>query len=141
MKLRVKVDDQIFEVEVGDLTARPITAVVEGETFEVYPVEETGQPEPAAAVEAPAAPAPARPAAPSSNGDKRRVVGAPIPGVIISVTVKPGDKVATGQELCVLEAMKMKSPIRATRDGVIANICVAAGDHVVRDQALVEFTD
>lgn len=143
MKLRVKVDDQVFEVEVGDLTARPITAVVEGETFEVWPVEENGGSELASA-EAPVAPViAARPAAPApnGNGDKGRGVSAPIPGVIISIAVKPGDKVSVGQELCVLEAMKMKNPIRTTREGTIASILVAVGDHVRHGQPLVEFTD
>ncbi len=144
MKLRIKVDDQVFEVEVGDLSARPITAVVDGETFEVWPVEENGGVTETAVVEAPAAavsaPRPAAPA-PNGNGDKGRGVSAPIPGVIISIAVKPGDKVAPGQELCVLEAMKMKNPIRATREGTIASVAVSVGDHVRHGQSLVEFTD
>ncbi len=142
MKLSVKVNDQVFEVEVGDLSARPITAVVDGETFEVWPVEENGSSQAAqpAAVKTPAAPA--RPAAPAPGGtNSGRAVNAPIPGVIISVAVKPGDKVTTGQELCMLEAMKMKNAIRATRDGVIAAVLVNTGDHVRHGQPLVEFTD
>ncbi len=42
MKLRVRIDDQSYDVEVGDLNTRPILATVEGETFEVWP-EENGK--------------------------------------------------------------------------------------------------
>ena len=66
---------------------------------------------------------------------------APIPGVIIAISVKPGDSVTRGQELCVLEAMKMKNAIRASRDGKIAAILVNVGDHVKNSQVLIEFTD
>ncbi len=66
---------------------------------------------------------------------------APIPGVIIAISVKPGDSVTRGQELCVLEAMKMKNAIRATRDGKIAEIHVSVGQTVNHSAPLVSFTE
>ena len=47
---------------------------------------------------------------------------APIPGTIVAVLVKAGESVKTGQELCTLEAMKMKNPIPAPVDGVIKEV-------------------
>lgn len=144
MNIRVKINDQVFDVEIADLSARPIQAVVDGETFEVWPEE--AAPAAAAAVQ-PAArteAAPAHPMAPAvsdNGGNKTRMVTAPIPGVIISIAVKPGDAVKPGQELCVLEAMKMKNSIKATREGKIGKIMINAGDHVRHGQPLVEFTD
>lgn len=152
MNVQVKIGDQIFDVEVGDLSARPILATVAGETFEVWP-EETAAAKPviertvaAPSASAPAAnPAPAAPrpaAAPVISGEsKSKVLAAPIPGAIVSVSVKPGDHVTKGQELIGLEAMKMKNAIRATRDGCIAAVHVSVGDHVQKGHPLVDFTD
>ena len=66
MKIKVQIKDQTFEVEVGDLNVRPITAVVDGETFEVWPASDVAPvaapPQPVRAavpVVAPSTPAPA----------------------------------------------------------------------------------
>ena len=50
-----------------------------------------------------------------------------MPGTILSVDVKEGQPVEVGQVVCILEAMKMKNPIRATHTGTVAEICVTAG--------------
>ncbi len=145
MKMRVKINDQTFEVEVGDLQARPIQAIVDGETFEIYPEEAETDAVEAAPV---AAPRPAetpkpRPAAaaPKVEVSAAKAVNAPLPGVILSIAVKPGDKVTQGQELCVLEAMKMRNPIRAGRPGTIAAIYISVGDTVRHNQPLMEYSD
>lgn len=146
MKLRVQIDSQTYEVEVGDLNTRPILATIDGETFEVWPED---QAVPAAAA-APSAvrptpsvstPAPASGAAPAASTDKAKAVLAPIPGVIITINVKEGDSVTVGQEVCVLEAMKMKNSIRANRAGKIAAVRVSTGDQVRKDQVLLEYSD
>ena len=129
MKMRVKINDQTFEVEVGDLQARPIQAIVDGESFEIFPEESEVLAAPVATVEkpAPAAPAP-RPAPaaanPAAEVNASKAVMSPLPGVILSIAVKAGDTVKPGQELCVLEAKKMRNPIRAGRaaapvDGIL----------------------
>ncbi len=157
MKIRVQINDQTYEVEVGDLQARPITAVVEGETFEVWPAESAlPAAAPALAVKpavlaAPAAapapaptPAPApvsRPAAVTAGNVSAKQVVAPIPGTILSISVKEGQEVSFGQELATLEAMKMKSAIRANRAGKIGTIHVSAGDKVGQNQPLMDWAD
>jgi len=151
MKLIVKVENQSFEVEVGDIHARPIVATIDGEAFEVWPEDvqlvkptvhvgqvaslPTAAPPPAANQPAPAS---AAPAAPTSTA---RSVLAPLPGVIVAVSVKPGDAVQHGQELCVIEAMKMKNVIRAGRAGTIGAVHVALNQHVKHHDTLLEFTD
>jgi biotin carboxyl carrier protein len=75
------------------------------------------------------------------TGDKSKQVVAPIPGTILSVSVKEGQEVSFGQELATLEAMKMKSAIRANRAGKIAAIRVTAGDKVSQNQALMDYAD
>jgi biotin carboxyl carrier protein len=143
MKLRVKIDDQTYEVEVADLSTRPILAIVDGETFEVWP-EETQSAAPVQVtrpVAAPVAAPVARQPVPAGNVDRSKAVTAPIPGTIVSVAVNEGDAVTAGQELCSLEAMKMKNSIRSTRAGTIAKILVKAGDRVSQGQPLVEYAE
>ena len=62
-----------------------------------------------------------------------------MPGTILSVQVSAGDAVAVGQELCVLEAMKMKNSIKSPRDGVISSVGVHEGQNVAHGTLLIEF--
>ena len=55
------------------------------------------------------------------------------------VNVKAGDSIQSGQQVCVIDAMKMKNAIRATRGGKIASVGVTAGQSVTHRQVLVEF--
>ncbi|MEX0873741.1 MAG: biotin carboxylase N-terminal domain-containing protein [Actinomycetota bacterium] len=63
----------------------------------------------------------------------------PLPGQVIAVHVDAGQRVATGDEIVVVEAMKMEHAIRAPVEGVIRAVLCAAGDQVERGQALVDF--
>jgi biotin carboxyl carrier protein len=140
MKIQVKIDEQVFEVEIEDVHARPVIAVVDGENFEVWPEEtavEAARSMPVVRGSAPVvAPVVAAPAASAGNA---LIVKSPLPGVIISIDVKAGDVVKHGQALCTLEAMKMKNAIRSTREGTIAEVHVAVGDQVQHGQLLVSF--
>ncbi len=64
-------------------------------------------------------------------------VVAPMPGKIIDVLVKVGDKVSEDDELVILEAMKMENPIYAPGDGVVKEIRVAKDDKVDSEQVLL----
>ena len=64
---------------------------------------------------------------------------APMPGQVIAVRVATGDAVKRGQDLVVVEAMKMEHTIKAPADGIIKSVYCAAGDQVQRGQALVDF--
>jgi biotin carboxyl carrier protein len=125
--VRVRVDDQEFVVDVGDLRARPVVAEIEGERFEIWPNDHLA---------APAGQAPV--AAPRVAAVTAHTVAAPIPGVVVSVAVRPGDAVAPGQELLAIEAMKMKNVIHAARAGQVAAVHVAPGQSVRHQQALID---
>ena len=64
---------------------------------------------------------------------------APMPGLIVSIAVDRGEPVKAGQELLILEAMKMENVLRAERDGVIEEIRIAPGATVAADQVLIAF--
>ncbi len=143
MKMKVVIDGQTYEVDVQDIHARPVIAVVDGEQFEVWPETDASAPTVSAApVMAATEPVSvSKPAASVAQATGGKTLPAPLPGVIVSIEVKPGDKVAKGQEICVLEAMKMKNAIRSGRDGEIASVDVAVGDQVSHGQILVTYTD
>jgi biotin carboxyl carrier protein len=144
MKIHVKIQNKIFGVKIGDIQARPIQAEVNGEIFEVWP-EETLIPSdtsltisstPRITHPVPPVESNESPVKPSKKTNK---VIAPIPGIIVEIAANVGDSVIYGQELCVLEAMKMKNSIRANRDGSIKKIIISIGDHVRQSQVLMEF--
>jgi 3-methylcrotonyl-CoA carboxylase alpha subunit len=64
-------------------------------------------------------------------------VQAPMPGRVVVVKVAPGDTVVAGQELLVLEAMKMELSLKAPRDGAVAEVRAGEGDFVEADAILV----
>ena len=63
---------------------------------------------------------------------------APMPGKVVSFSVKVGDKVRTGQALAVMEAMKMEHTIAAPADGVVAELLYAPGDQVAEGAELLK---
>jgi len=63
---------------------------------------------------------------------------APMPGKVIAVKVAPGQAVKKGDELLVVEAMKMENAIRAPRDGTVRSVAARVGDMVGPGAVLVE---
>lgn len=62
-----------------------------------------------------------------------------LPGTVIKVLVKKGDKVSAGQDLLLLEAMKMQNRIKSDREGIIKNVLVKEGDKVPKGVVMIEF--
>jgi pyruvate carboxylase len=65
-------------------------------------------------------------------------IGAPMPGVIASVVVAPGQKVSAGDLILTIEAMKMETGLHADRDAVVAAVHVGPGAQVDAKDLLVE---
>ena len=66
-----------------------------------------------------------------------QTVAAPMPGLILRLNVKKGDRVKTNDEIVIMEAMKMENPIYAPCDGVIADILVSQGDQLQADDPIL----
>jgi pyruvate carboxylase len=73
-------------------------------------------------------------------GDAREV-GAPMPGLVVTVAVRPGDVVTKGQKLLSLEAMKMETTVYAERDGKLAEVLVTPGTPVEAQELLARYAD
>lgn len=105
---------------------------VNGTAYDVT-VEETDASAAPVAAAAPA-PAPKKAAAPKAaapaGGAGSVKIEAPMPGTVMDVKLKVGDKVTNGTPIVIIEAMKMENEIPATCDGTIASINVNKGDSV-----------
>ncbi|WP_223826584.1 acetyl-CoA carboxylase biotin carboxyl carrier protein subunit [Flagellimonas sp. S3867] len=76
----------------------------------------------------------------ASNGSKNiNSISAPMPGLILSISVEEGQEVEEDQQLLVLEAMKMENIITSPRKGVVKKVAVKQGDAVDKQQLLIEF--
>jgi biotin carboxyl carrier protein len=75
-------------------------------------------------------------AAPSGGAD---LLKAPMPGVILAVHITAGTRVERGQDVAVLEAMKMENAIRSPRAGTVAEVFVAAGQSVGHGEPILRF--
>ena len=66
-------------------------------------------------------------------------IKAPMPGLIHSIDVSEGDSVKKGDQVIILEAMKMENVIKSTAEGIVKKIAVKAGDKVDKNQLLIAF--
>ena len=71
--------------------------------------------------------------------DLAKNVLSPMPGTMVEIKVKDGDKIMDGQDLAVIEAMKMQNVLKSEVEGVVKKVHVKTGDNVGVDQLLIEF--
>jgi biotin carboxyl carrier protein len=139
----VTVAGKSYHVELPDPGGMPLEVIVDGQAFKVEVAgTEAWVGSQAIPIGVQASLSPARRKSLSqatppacSNDDE---ILAPMPGTILSVDVQPGQQVESGQIVCVLEAMKMKNPIRACRAGSIVETAVQAGQNVAYGDLLVK---
>jgi glutaconyl-CoA/methylmalonyl-CoA decarboxylase subunit gamma len=140
-RYQITLDDQTYLVEVlSDPRQREVKVKVDGELLTVQAeslveAEEMAAAElarPAFQISAPAASTPA----PVSVGPG--VVKAPLPGIVKSIKVHPGDTVAFNDELLVIEAMKAMNIIRSPQAGTVGTIHVSEGRQVAYGAPLLD---
>lgn len=129
--LRVRIANKWYNVEIDDIKARPIKALVDGEVVEV---EIETSPSPLQKSNTPSVVS-----TPDSTATKAtKIFHTPMPGIIVSVAVKEGDQIVTGDEICVLEAMKMQQTLRAEWSGVVKVVHVSSSQQVNTGDPIVE---
>ena len=123
----VKVNGTLYDVEIAGAERTTVSkpqvapAPAESNSAQITPATATAS-------------APAAPAAATASGT---TVKCPLPGTVVSIKVAVGDKVAPGQNLLVLEAMKMENNIDADRAGVVKQIFVQQGATVMEGDNLL----
>ena len=106
-----------YEVAVGDIVDNIVTLTVNGEEFKVE-IEREPEKKKAAV-------------------NKANALKSPLPGVITDIMVNVGDEVTAGQNIIVLEAMKMANNLQAEKSGKVTAICVQVGQSVMEDEPLI----
>ncbi|AAM25522.1 DUF2118 domain-containing protein [Caldanaerobacter subterraneus] len=117
-KFKVTVNGKTYEVEVEEMKAEEEKELSKKE--EIVEVKEVPKQEEKV-----------------STGKGSKVVSAPMPGTILDVRVKEGDRVKRGDVLLILEAMKMENEIMAPEDGIVASVNVSKGASVNTGDVLV----
>lgn len=138
---KYKINGNTYKVAVGDIDDHIAQVEVNGVPYKVEleagkaPAVKVNAPRPSAAPRTAAGEKViARPAAAAGAGF---AVKAPLPGTVISVSVKVGDTVKASDTVLLLEAMKMENAIHAGRDGRVASVNVNAGDAVLEGNVLI----
>lgn len=137
---KYKINGNTYKVAVGDIDNNVAQVEVNGIPYKVEidapqkPVTIVNAPRPAAAPRTESgAKVITKPAATGSGHQ----VKAPLPGTVLSISVKAGDTVKAADTVVVLEAMKMENAIHAGRDGKVASISVNPGDAVLEGAVLL----
>ncbi len=130
VRMRVKVEERWYEVEVGEWEGDEVRVLVDEEPVMVR-LSDVAQDAQASGLEDGG-----REASGEDAGDS--VVRSPLPGVVLSIDVGVGDRVAAGSRVCVLEAMKMEQELTAPRDGRVKAVRVQKGQNVLIGQMILE---
>lgn len=138
---KFKINGNEYNVAINSVEGNIADVTVNGASYKVEmenaPVQQAAAPAAAPATAPSAAPAPAAQAAAPAPAGAGKPVTSPLPGVIIEVSVKVGDAVKAGQQVAVLEAMKMENAIEATSAGTVTAIHVNKGDSVLEGAPIV----
>lgn len=144
---KYKVNGAQYDVTINEIQGQLAKVVVNGIPFDVEmqnsQLSEDNLPDvtttaaPAAAPAAPVAAAPAATESAPSGAGEGTPVKAPLPGVVTKINVSVGQQVKKGENVLVLEAMKMENNITAEADGTVSGIAVKAGDSVLEGAVLL----
>ena len=118
LKLRITIDGTTYEADVELVDEEEELEAAEGSSYEesIYAVEE-----------------------PEAGAGNENECLSPVMGLVIRVEVEPGQQIEAGQQVIVLEAMKMETHMTAPRACKVKAVHVAPGDPVKVDQLLIEF--
>jgi biotin carboxyl carrier protein len=141
----LRLNGREYRASVKELTPDRATIGVDGVDYHVDLVQLGRRPaSPAGVRAAETAPLSALPAA-TTTAPRRQVthggegvVSAPMPGMVLSLKVREGEKVQAGQVLLVMEAMKMENAIAAPFAGTIVRVHVHEGDAIAEGDRLIE---
>ena len=135
-RLRVRVNGDWYTVEVGDIYQSPVEVLVDGEPYEVeMGAADTGVPPRARAKQQRKVEQPGLRGI--TQGDDR-VIRCPLPGKVVAVSVNKGQTLEPGDEICMLESMKMEQSVRMAQGGIVKNIKIKKDQSVNAGTPLIE---
>ncbi len=133
--MRMKVNGEWYDVEVGDVYQSPVEVVVDGETYLVeMGVASDGLPAPRMRQ----APKVEQPGLRGITEGDERVIRSPLPGKVVSVNVIKGQMLEPGDEICVLESMKMEQSVRMAKAGMVKNVKIKIAQNLNAGTPMIE---
>ena len=136
-QIRVKIRGKWHTVEVEDPQRYPFQVTVDGEALEVE--IDSGSVTTASTADKPlTAKSTGAPGVPAIIGEDKKIIRSPMPGRIVSLSVKVWDEVESGTEVCILEAMKMEQSIRLSQNGTIRAVFTQPGENVAAGTPLIQ---
>jgi glutaconyl-CoA/methylmalonyl-CoA decarboxylase subunit gamma len=142
-KYKFKIEDRVYDVEIVNVEANTASVQVNGKLYEVEvdrQLKSTRTPTLVRKEVIPStesSPTTSKTTTQVSTGEKG-ILKSPLPGKILDVMVKPGDKVVMGQTVVCLEAMKMENNIKSDKEGTVINVAATKGSTVMEGDTLIE---
>lgn len=139
---KYKINGIKFTVGVGDVVDNQVNVMVNGTPYTVEldkaPAQKTTVLAPKkAAAAAPRTESGEKVIATPTRSSNAGAVKSPLPGTIMSISVKVGDTISSGATVCVLEAMKMENDVHTDKSGTVKQILVNVGDTVLEGTDLM----
>ena len=135
-KYKFTINGNKYAVEIGSIEEQTIHLEVNGTPYSVLVDKEIKQQKTPKLVRSVAVPSTDQGAAVKSSV-KTGTIKSPLPGTILDIFVKPGDKVTVGQRILLLEAMKMENNIESDKAGTVTEIKISKGDAVMEGDVLI----
>ena len=144
-KLQIKVDDKLYELDMVKVEEGMYSILFEGKSYNVEIIEKDSSKEynvnaleksyDLEIIDAETRYLMSRKETDLEDADN--IVSSPMPGKIVKIPVKAGEKVETGQTVIIVSAMKMESEYKAGKEGVIKEVHVGEGDTIEGNQPLI----
>ena len=135
-KYKFTINGNKYAVEIGSVEEQTIHLEVNGTPYTVLVDKEIKQQKTPKLVRSVAVPSTDQAAAVKTTA-KMGTIKSPLPGTILDIFVKPGDKVTVGQRILLLEAMKMENNIESDKAGTVTEIKISKGDAVMEGDVLI----
>lgn len=130
-KFRVKIEDEVYEVEVEEITSITKKQLKEEEKIEKNNILSSSP----APVSTPNSQLPNNTEGVSSSVEAK--ITAPLPGTVVDIKVEAGEEVQKGEVVVVIETMKMENEITSPFSGIVREVLVKAGETVASGQPLI----
>ena len=137
-KVKVRIQDRWFLVELEETSENVYTAVVEGEEFVLNYMDSIGVGKPIAKDESDYESGSQKLEGGKVFSDVKHLKS-PMPGTIQEVLVSVGDSFKKGDQICLLESMKMQQVIRAESDGKVEDIKISVGESILDGAVILNY--
>jgi biotin carboxyl carrier protein len=140
---KFKIDNRTYTVDIENINGNLATVNVNGVLYEVEVDKKLKTAKPVMPRKDFVPPTSSAPSIvkPVTSGNGNTIIRSPLPGKVINISVKVGDKVTVGQTVICIEAMKMENNIRTDKEGVVKAIHVETDAIVIGGDALLQIDD